>query len=602
VDKLVKIHDCFSDKITLKYKIILFFIPVIIIPFIFLALYSSKVIIDSATQKAVIDSEDKMILISRQFDTLVNDIEYSIKLFSANKFLHDALNNKEEGGLGDVRLLSDINNIFSSYIYLSKFIDKTIIVTSDEKIYMINQNTSSLQPDTNIRERNKILMVHNGTMDARGKILWADSSGSQSDGDGFAGDETYLYLSKAVQDITTGNWLGSIIVYINKNAASSIYEGIKNGKTGKYFIVNRDGYVVSSGDKELFEKSIINEEFFRWVTENGTGGKIFDINGKKELVTAILLNKVDWYLVGTVPINELTEDSVRIRMLIVFMGLISVFVIAAVSFAIANNITKPLSVLINFTKKIGDGNLDIEVCTGSKGEIGKLESQMNSMIQRIRELIAKVLYEQRKKREYELSLLQSQINPHFLYNALNNVNSLLLEKNYDEGREIIYNLGNYYKLVLSKGMDTVTIEKEIELTVSYLKIMKIRHEDLFDFEMDIDDSIKQSAIPKLTLQPLVENSIKHGFRSSLRKNRITITGFKENNKIIIEVKDNGKGIENCDTAGVIYGKNSDFNSKGFGLRNVNERIKLRFGEEYGIHLKAVPDEGMVVTICLPYSE
>lgn len=174
----------------------------------------------------------------------------------------------------------------------------------------------------------------------------------------------------------------------------------------------------------------------------------------------------------------------------------------------------------------------------SKDETGDLAAHFNLMVKKLNELILRNKYEQKKKREYELSLLQAQIKPHFLYNTLESVRSLILRNDNDLAFDTITNLGNFYKDVLNGGDNIITVEKEIKLTKNYMKIQQIRHEDLFNFNIEVDNNILKCSILKLTLQPIVENSIKHGFRGTGIKGLISIKGFKKGNDMLIKIIDN----------------------------------------------------------------
>lgn len=351
--------------------------------------------------------------------------------------------------------------------------------------------------------------VYKDAVDKKGKIIWHDIHEMVTQ-DNIKNTSAWN-LTKLIVNISNGGYKGIVSVDIKQDAISSVYANVKNGKTGEIFIVNRNGYIVSSLKKENLYTSIRDEYYFKWILNNDTG-KIFKVNGRSVLITSMPLNNLNWYIVSAVPIKELTEENSKITLTIILLGFILIILTIIISFILARNITKPISRLVTFTKRVSEGNLDMEINIDRDDEISKLAEHFNMMIKSIKELLLKNYMVQKKKREYELSLLRSQVNPHFLYNTIENIRSLTFKGDSQGAFKVATNLGNFYKGVLSKGRDVITIEEEVNLTVNYLKIQKIRHEDLFDYKLDIDENILKNSILKLTIQPVVENSINHGFR------------------------------------------------------------------------------------------
>ena len=282
--------------------------------------------------------------------------------------------------------------------------------------------------------------------------------------------------------------------------------------------------------------------------------------------------------------------------------------VAFISYYISQSITRPVRELSKITEKVARGDLSVHADVDTGSEIGVLSESFNEMIDRVSRLLDQVRVEQESLRRAELELLQSQINPHFLYNTLDTI--VWLAEAGDQARVVsmVGSLSKFFRTSLGQGKDQVTIKDELDHVRSYLEIQQVRYQDILEYSIDVPKELYDSPVPKITLQPLVENALYHGIKNKRGKGRISITGKEENKCIYIYIEDNGMGMtekrlekvsEKMNDPGV-FGSEED---KGdvFGLSNVNERIKLKFGSRYGIHIDSVYGEGTTVTILLPQS-
>ena len=248
-------------------------------------------------------------------------------------------------------------------------------------------------------------------------------------------------------------------------------------------------------------------------------------------------------------------------------------------------------------KKVEKGDLNVIVDIKRKDEIGQLGRSFNSMIKKIKKLIEEVYVNQIKRKEAELRALQPQINPHFLYNTLDVIYwTSRLEKAYKTGK-IVSSLANLFKLGLNKGSKVTTIGKEIEHLKSYLEIQKVRYDKEPKFSIDIDKSLYELKTIKLILQPLVENSLIHDIPNLGSKGMVSIKVYEKNNDIIFEIIDNGIGM-NKKRINEVFQEDIE-KKKGYGIKNVHERIKLYFGDQYGLSIDSKIGKGTIVKIKIP---
>ena len=320
---------------------------------------------------------------------------------------------------------------------------------------------------------------------------------------------------------------------------------------------------------------LIKEEIFRYVFY-----EIRDMQTEKAKMDMFYRRVMTWSLVSSAVLTVM---------------------VVAFSLYLPNSFTKPITDLVKVTDRVSQGDLEARSINDSRDEVGVLSESMNQMIDKINELLSQITTEQIRIREAELELLQSQINPHFLYNTLDTI--IWLAEGGDQKKvvDMVKSLSAFFRTSLSRGKDIITIREEIQHARSYLEIQQFRYQDILEYEIDVPEEYYEYTIPKITIQPLVENALYHGIKNKRGGGKIIISARDKGDDFAISVADNGigmtderlaevsKGLEGAEPAGnTIY-----------GLYNVNERIKLKFGSDYGITLHSVYNEGSTCDILLP---
>lgn len=282
-----------------------------------------------------------------------------------------------------------------------------------------------------------------------------------------------------------------------------------------------------------------------------------------------------------------------------------VFIIIAawlLSRLISNSITRPVQQLCETTHMVAKGDFEVRATPTHTNEIQTLSNSMNDMIVQIGRLVEDIKDEQLKLRDTELKLLQAQINPHFLYNTLDTIIWLAEAEDNEHVVEMVNYLSDFFRTSLSKGLDFVSLEDEEAHIRSYLQIQQFRYSDIMDYEIDIQPELKDYRILKLTLQPLVENALYHGIKNKRGRGKIKVTSAYDEDYVILKVEDNGRGMtaEELEKLRFSTGQKEDTNDKaGYGLANVNQRIKLNHGQRYGLKIKSELNQGTQVEILLP---
>ena len=325
-----------------------------------------------------------------------------------------------------------------------------------------------------------------------------------------------------------------------------------------------------------------------------------------QIVTTLFRETVFQYIYYEIKDIELARAEYQssfatmIIWLMVALAVIGVLVVG-ISYFIPRSITQPIKKLSELTEQVAKGDLTVHSDLTVGAEVGMLNDSLNVMIDKLHDLVEQVKTEQVRLRKAEFQLLQSQINPHFLYNTLDAIVWLAEAGEQKKVVNMVGSLSDFFRTSLNQGKDIITIEEELQHVRSYLEIQQVRYQDILSYDIDVPKELYSYHIPKITIQPLVENALYHGIKNKRGLGKIAITGCIEDEELLLYIKDNGIGMTEerlnmvCDG---IYNKTPNENDI-YGLYNVNERIRLNFGDKYGIYIDSTFMEGTVVTVKLP---
>lgn len=324
------------------------------------------------------------------------------------------------------------------------------------------------------------------------------------------------------------------------------------------------------------------------------------------ILTELIQDDIQYYIYYQTESMEKVTDTLntQIRTFIIICAcLIAVLTIglAMAVMQITTGMLRPIQVLAQAAGRISEGDLDARADVDSRDEIAVLADRFNDMAGNIQTLVVKVREDEQKMRKADLRLLQEQINPHFLYNTLDNIVWLIEGNEPDEAVEMVVTLSEFFRLVLSKGKEFITIRQEEQHISSYLQIQGKRYHDILDYHIYIDPGIYEYQIPKLTLQPLVENALYHGIKYKRSRGMIEITGTQEGENLYLTVADDGVGMneEELKKLEKEISRPCKETESGFGLANVNERIRMYFGAEFGMKIWSEKGSGTRITIEIP---
>ncbi|WP_283609364.1 sensor histidine kinase [Faecalispora anaeroviscerum] len=321
------------------------------------------------------------------------------------------------------------------------------------------------------------------------------------------------------------------------------------------------------------------------------------------IITALIERYMHDYIYNEIQLLSRLQQEINTRvftaiLITIAFSIAIVFMIVLSSLRFARRITDPIDQLCEKARCLGDGEFHVEPIQTRSIEIKMLDEGFNEMAERIQSLLIRIKNEQMTLRRTELELLQAQINPHFLYNTFDSIVWLAETQRNREVIQMVTSLSSLFRNSLSKGKDVINIETEQKQIRSYLEIQQIRYSDIMDYEIDLPESLFPYAIPKLTLQPLVENAIYHGIKHKRSRGKIVIRGREDGNDIVIRVEDNGIGMSE-EQLDALQSRIQENRSKGFGLSNVQQRLQLYCGEAYGLSFQSEKGVGTTVFVRIP---
>lgn len=392
---------------------------------------------------------------------------------------------------------------------------------------------------------------------------------------------------------------GVFFIDLNYSAISELCDQSMVGNQGYAFIVDADGNIVYHPQQQQLYNELQTENI-DLVMNAGSDIVTWGDGINKKMYSISRSEKTGWTVVDCVRVEELLRRSNEAQSIYVLVAMGLMAVALFFSRFVAKSITLPIQRLCDSMERVQEGDFSVsDIVVDSENEIGSLTKSFNVMTQRIHELMAQNIREQEAKRKSELKALQSQINPHFLYNTLASIIWMAEGKKNEEVVLMTASLARLLRQSISNEDELVSIGQEIEYARGYLTIQKMRYKDKLEFRIEVEPSILNIRLIKLVLQPVIENAIYHGLKYKESRGLLLVKGFMKNGNAVLQVIDDGVGMDQ-ETLDHIYERHKvDYHSNGVGIYNVQKRLQLYYGNEYGIVYESKPGEGTTATITIP---
>ena len=417
----------------------------------------------------------------------------------------------------------------------------------------------------------------------------------------------WVISSSRVVELTNGTdtQLGVLLVDMDYSGISRMMERINMSGKGQYFyLCDGEGNIIYHPHQARIDNGMDTESSVKAASSKE---KIYDEylekNHRKVMVGAI--SYTGWRLVCVMPYEIFTNKMADVKQFVLLILLLMAMMLVFVNRMISERISRPIMKLDHSVREYQEGKEE-KIAIGGSTEIRHLGQSIQESYRQNSELMKKVIWEQNERRKSEFDVLQSQINPHFLYNTLDSITWMIESGKNEEAAFMITQLAKLFRISLSKGHTVIRIRDELQHAQSYVNIQKVRYKNKFEVVFDIRPDILDDCIVKLVLQPILENAINYGVREMDDCGKILIRGWKEQENIFMQVSDNGMGIPEEEIDLLLKDTNRVHKKgSGVGLVNVNNRLRLLFGEPYGLQIESELDEGTTVTVSIPaivYSE
>ncbi len=415
---------------------------------------------------------------------------------------------------------------------------------------------------------------------------------------------SYVFeISRYVEYIKDGNMKsGILLMEYYTDSVDEILSHYRNQKSAYCYLLDSQKNLIY----HPFDKEIASGLYQEKTVESALNCKNYRIeksDGQQWIIEGQQIGYTGWNMVVVNSMASLVKESHNIHYLVWFILLLIGVILIFLDTLVFHNFTSPVYRLLQTMETFGKGNYNVRAQEEGIGELKNVSIYFNIMADKLQEQMEEIRRNEREKQKMEKKLLQSQINPHFLYNTLDSIIWMIRSEEYDGAGEMVSLLAKFFRTSLSQGKDMIPLEKELEHATSYLAIQNIRFKDKFEFHVDADQELLKYFCPKLSIQPLLENAIYHGMEGMYEDGEIEIRVYEKDGDIKIDVSDNGPGMTQEKIDYIMHNKVvSSRRGSGIGVCNVNERIQLIYGKNYGITLSSELDEGTIATITIPKME
>lgn len=590
------------SNLKLKHQISLLILIALIMMILMQSMYN--VFFNSLTrERAAKYASNLMEQVAVNVDTIAKSVERDSITVSYSKYVQE--------------LMVSTNSIRSAELneYVSEIFTHTR--SSNQNIYSILLlNNNDRQISDNLHYNNDILKTLGNMYNFRSKefIKPVFSSIVRDNSDAFY---YYSYISPIFSSFdATGDYskIGNCIFLLDTRELEKLVNTTELTKNSLFLILDSDNRVIVS-NKGLKAGDYYEPVFWQEGISSTAKDEIV-YEGKKSLVQYKRIDSVNWKVISVLPIAELTSDMKPIVSLGIWLGILMIVLMTIIGSMFMYNTTRPIMLIVRFLSHVGERNLKQRLKIPSTNEVGIIATHINQMLDNVETMTREVvenqtsLYEaELSKKQAKLSALQSQINPHFLYNTLNCLSSIGLAYDVSEVVSISSAMSRIFRYSI-KGQEIVSIKDEMSCIKDYLLIMDIRYKGKFDIVIEMDESFLEMKSLKMILQPIVENAMYHGLEMKSGVGRLFICGhISEHGYMQIDIEDNGVGMTDKQLSELRKGIRDDENAElsgtdkqSIGLGNINKRLKLQFGSPYGLDVVSEKGKGTKVTVRLPVIE
>ncbi|GAA0182659.1 sensor histidine kinase [Clostridium sediminicola] len=566
---------------TLRIKLAIIAIILITFPIIAISVTYSRTVKNIIKNKYTETAIQSVYETGEKINFILKDIEeFSTVIISNENFLA-MLNNSINSSA------YQFNNKLRSFITLRNDIEAIDLIVNDE-YYSIG-----------VKKTSKEQIYYNKLVNSTGEPIWIQTKNKEIEILSGKFRKFYFTLARKIIDFNTLENYGYLMIDLEEGILKQAYTSLLDDDNAEIFICDKYGKIISHHDNNKIGESIIFEPYANIILEDKNGHDY--VQYKTDIDKVAIYSTIEsngWKVIKTISTNYLYEEINRMQKYFIIGGVIYGFVIILFMILFSIRYTEPMINMMGVIKQVEQGDLTVRTEVKSNDEIGQLGDSLNNMIEEIQVLIERLIEEEQSKKELELEALHAQINPHFLYNTLNTIKWMAKIQGDKSVSKAITALIKLLRISINLGKDMISLREEIEYVKNYIVIQKLRFNESINMKYEIDEECLDFTVPKLILQPIVENSIIYGFEDERAELNIDIKVSKNVDNIVIEINDDGPGIETKVLKNILKSISDENKFSKVGLNNVNQRIKLYCGNEYGLEIETELGKGTKVIATL----
>jgi two-component system sensor histidine kinase YesM len=580
-------------RISIRKRLLLLFSIQILIPLLFMGTMLYRTSRDIIQSKSIDYTGDILKMVELRIEDFSNNVKVASQDMLYDRVIYDILAEDSRNKLSNLSSYEEVyavNNILRKACLSREEIQSIALISNYQNYYTYDSNIGRASIEQLVPyEKMKAV-----ALEAGGEAVWFLDMDEQ-------GEVKNLYITRSIYDISNYEEIGLMAILIRKEALEGVYGDLSTEFMQSIAIVSDAGeWIIGSGERTRRLQETYEELDFK--------GENHSVDEEGRILLSFKeLENPNWRILAEISVDKLNEDLYAFRTYFMIIIAATLLILSVLSIFFAMDILTPIKRLVQGMKTMQESKTHDEIIIDRQDELGYLSQCFNDMSREIDILVNRVYKEQLTRKEAEIKTLQAQINPHFLFNTLESINWMARLNNVDEISEMVTALSALMEAGIGKGGPLVTIKEEIDFVDSYILIMKNRYGERLDFNKSIDSSLLGIKVPKLLLQPLVENAIYHGVDKFRKQGKIYLIIRKIDQRVEIEVLDNGQGMTeenirelnknlNEGNDAYLFSENSGM---GIGLKNVNRRIKLFYGVEYGIRVESIYEEYMKVVVTIP---
>lgn len=578
----------------LKNKIFLFFSLLIAFIIITVSAVTYR-LFAKETESIVIDSVlDMLGQASGNLNSYMQEIDSVVNSLLIDREFCASLRKTGQSSYEQALLQSSVQFRLQAVSKVKHHIGNMYIITNDDRFYTNNTATTA----------NSYILVQNWREQILEEgirlIIPPKEVGTFSGVSAEVRTGQYFSVLYPAREIGQQNIFGMIGVEINVALLHQLsqYDNLDPYQGAMMILDQEGGLVYAEEEKRAAEQlELIQPEN---ILQTEYGSYTATVDQVPTLVVFERCNPYGWYLVKLIPMQAILSTANNLTTVIWAIGLVALLVLLAASYYLADRVTRPLRELQQQIQRIEMGNLNLELPLGQQGEVYELASSFQKMLLRLKDSLEEIYETERQKRELEINLLQHQIYPHFLYNTLDSINWLARMQNAKTISQMITALNRMLRMSIYNGDEMNTIEDELTVVNSFLVLQKLGYHHTFEIEYQVDERMLNCLIPKLTLQPLVENALLHGFEDQREDAKIVLSVQLFEDQMVLCVTDNGKGMSEKELQKLrTVSRQKTRRFSGIGIHNIDQRLKLCFRGQAGLIFESIPDQKTTARVTMP---